>query len=388
MSWYLRKIDGGVYGPVEIDTLRRWAAEGRISPDDALSEDQANWFGAPDMPQLEMSWMIDLEGSETYGPIHLHAVQELLAEGSLTPQTRLVHKRTGEVRILSDLLAAKNPPSPPVPAAAPVPTAPAEPKAAPEQKRAAPEQKPAAPEQKSVTPDSTSATPTAATTAQPKQVWKELSERRDFFEREMKKWRKMYEDERDNARRREDGLNERIEEFRKNDLANRTLIEQLERKLVQLERNYSLFKQSVEASATDEQGARVMALMESYQQLSEQYDGLMQQLTAKSAEIQGLLESRSQIEKSAEERLRHGEEITRREREEADKARKQLAGMEETHLHLVKAYRELNERFIRRRDQNATAPSPRPAAAAVPAAPPPAPTTEESGRSKVRLNRR
>jgi hypothetical protein len=76
------------------------------------------------------------------------------------------------------------------------------------------------------------------------------------------------------------------------------------------------------------------------------------------------------------------EDIVRRERSEADAARKRAAEMEENHLNLGKAYRDLNERFIRMREQN---PSLRtgPAKTSSPAA-------EESSRDqpKIRLSRK
>ena len=48
MSWYLQKNDGETYGPVEMDELQHWAAEGRIAPQDKLSQDNKHWAAAPD----------------------------------------------------------------------------------------------------------------------------------------------------------------------------------------------------------------------------------------------------------------------------------------------------------------------------------------------------
>jgi hypothetical protein len=92
--------------------------------------------------------------------------------------------------------------------------------------------------------------------------------------------------------------------------------------------------------------------MESYQEMSLQFDTLMQQLTSKSQEIQSLIQSRAETEKRAEEQIKQMETIVRRERAEADSARNRVAEMEDNHLNLGKAYRDLNERFIRMREQN------------------------------------
>ena len=113
-------------------------------------------------------------------------------------------------------------------------------------------------------------------------------------------------------------------------------------------------KQTVESSSTDDNTTQLVALMESYQELSLQYDALMQQLTAKSQEIQTLIQSRAETEKRAEEQIKQMEQIVRRERAEADRVRQQKADMEENHLHLAKAYRELNEQFVRLREQSPT----------------------------------
>jgi chromosome segregation ATPase len=192
----------------------------------------------------------------------------------------------------------------------------------------------------------------------------------------------MYEDEHASFLRRENALNERVNEMRKNELASRLVIEQMQRKLAHIEGNYNTLKQTVESSSTDDNTTQLVALMESYQEMSLQFDTLMQQLTSKSQEIQTLIQSRAETEKRAEEQIKQMENIVRRERAEADGARNRVAEMEENHLNLGKAYRDLNERFIRMREQN---PSLRtnPAKTDSPAA-------EESsrGQPKIRLSRR
>ena len=324
MNWYLRKDDGVMFGPVPETALRQWAADGRIGPDDALSQDQAVWTQAPDVPVLGMDWMVELDDGSRYGPIHLLALRELMEDGSISGHTTVTHKATGEARTLGDALHDARVAEPP-PAAAPPPRVAAEP---------VPSPRPLG-----------------------RQEWKEIAESKDSFEREAGKWKRMYEDEHQSGLRREAALNERIEELRKSEMSARMRIEQLERKLAQIEKSYQLLKQTAEAGAGDDPSAQI-ALMESYQELSERYDSLMQQLTAKTGEIQMLLESRAQTEKDAEDRAKRMEEIVRRERTEADNARKRAAEMEETHLQLVKVYRDLNDRFIRMRGKESGTPPP------------------------------
>ncbi len=346
MNWYLRKSDNTVYGPVDDATLRQWAAEGRVAPEDHISEDRSGWSPAHEYPALQMDWLIGMDDGSLYGPLHLSALRELLADGSLTEQARLTHKTTRAVKSLKAALAT-----------------PAEPFERPSVIEAA---------------QASSISSPAPARAE----WKEIAQSKDFFEHEANKWRKMYEDEHANFLRREHALNERVDEMRKNELASRLVIEQMQRKLNHIESNYNTLKQTVESSSTDANTTQLVALMESYQEMSLQFDTLMQQLTAKSREIQSLIESRAETEKRAEEQVKQMEGIVHRERAEADAARSRVAEMEENHLNLGKAYRDLNERFIRMREQH---PSLRtgPAKAASPAA-------EESFRDqpKIRLSRR
>ena len=109
-------------------------------------------------------------------------------------------------------------------------------------------------------------------------------------------------------------------------------------------------EQTLAATDSNGQSAQILALIQSYQELSERYDNLVQQLTSKSQEIQSVLESRAQAEKYAAEQVRRTEEVVQREREESDLARRRATELEQSHLDLVRAYRELNDRFIRFRN--------------------------------------
>lgn len=318
MNWYLRKSDGTVYGPVDDSTLYQWATEGRVAPEDHLSKDQQAWSPAHDLPDLQMDWLIAMEDGSLYGPLHLSALRDLVADGSLNTQTRLTHKTTGAVQSLDEALTT---PEEPVILPPPAPIEPAQ------------------------------ALP-SATAAPERAEWKEIAQSKDFFEREANKWRKMYEDEHASSVRREKALDERVNEMRKNELASRLAIEQMQRKLTHIEDSYNTLKQTVESNSKDDKTTQLVAMMESYQEMSLQFDTLMQQLTSKSREIQTLIQSRAETEKRAEEQVRQMEDIVRRERAEADSARSRMAEMEENHLDLGKAYRDLNERFIRMREQN------------------------------------
>lgn len=327
MEWYLLKDGGAVYGPVPVGVLRQWAADGRVAPEDSVSGDQKTWIAAPNLADLEMDWMVELDGGALYGPLHVQSARALAADGAVPAHARIIHKKTGEARPLAE------PPAPAAPAPTRVPVPEAAPRA-------------------------------AARPAEPRAEWREIAESKDQFEKEARKWKKMYDDERESGLKKEAALNERVEELRKSELAVRMKLEQVERKLSHVENSYKLLRQVTETGDPESRMAQLSAIMESSQELTERYDSLVQQLTAKNTEIQSLLESRAQAEKAAGEQIKQMEQVAQREREEADLARKRAAELEEAHLQLVKTYRDLNERFIRLREtQGAPAPAPAPAPA-------------------------
>src|ERR1051326_5074394 len=86
-TWFLRKHDGSVFGPLSFDQLSRWASTARIAPGDALSTDQRTWIKAPMLPELDMDWLVEVTSEHYYGPTTLGAVQEFLGSGRSEEQT-------------------------------------------------------------------------------------------------------------------------------------------------------------------------------------------------------------------------------------------------------------------------------------------------------------
>jgi len=383
-EFFLRKSDGNVYGPVDRPTLQDWASQGRVAPDDAISKDKEGWYPAPTLPDLEMHWMVDLPDGSQYGPVHLLALKELAEEGSVPLDSEVTNRLTEKTSKLADAL--KEPES-----AAPQPIvseAGAEPAAPPKEK----EEPPPEPETEAtqvedepvLAPDETEkeeppAEATEIHVPRARDEWREIAESKDQYEKEAIKWRKMYEDEHASLLKKEGALNERIDELRRSESAARLEIEQLERKLRAAQRDYQLLKQTVEGNEGTPQSSQLVALMEAYSELSQGYDSLASQVTSKSAEIRSLLDSRKLAEENAEEQMKRMEQMAKREREEAESARRQAAEMEETHLQLVKSYRDLNARFIRLR-QEASGEAPPDQKAQQPGG-------EDSSHGKVRLTR-
>jgi len=95
-TWYLRLEDESVFGPVSLAELTEWAADCRIGPDHRVSTDQEKWTVAVDTPELGMDWMVQLVDGNSYGPIHIAAVKDLLANGAVSADAQVENRRTGE----------------------------------------------------------------------------------------------------------------------------------------------------------------------------------------------------------------------------------------------------------------------------------------------------
>ena len=86
--WKLNKhTDGQTFGPVDIDTLKRWAANGQISPLDTIVDENTGKNYAPcDVAELEMIWEVTLADGAVYGPTHANAVRVFVREGQILPK--------------------------------------------------------------------------------------------------------------------------------------------------------------------------------------------------------------------------------------------------------------------------------------------------------------
>ena len=93
-EWYFRNADGQIYGPVGIDELAVWAAEGRITPDGSVSRDMKRWIPAPEQPALGMRFIVETERGVWFGPFHRNVVMSLKADGTLAKNARIYVRTT------------------------------------------------------------------------------------------------------------------------------------------------------------------------------------------------------------------------------------------------------------------------------------------------------
>ncbi len=393
MDWYLKKASGEVFGPVTTAALRQWAAGGRIAPDDEISSDQEAWLPAVDQPDLGLDWLVELAPDKVYGPFHLLALGDLIREGSVPATAPIVHRGTGERHVLHDALMLvvleqntrlaataqelrqqlelaqaeieslkampvmePPPPTPPAPEPTPATTAPVPVPAEPPPAAAAAPVAPAATEAPLPPPPTPPVAAAPIVMAEPpppplkNAEWKEMAAKRDHFEKETHRWKRLYSDAQAASQKRESELNERIEHLRREELAARTQLEQTQISLTKLQRTVKQISDAtVFPTAGESAAAQRTALLDAYNELSRRCDALVDQINAKSSELEELMQNQLRIKEEADQRVQTVETNLRKEREEADRARKRALTLEEDHLQLLRSFRDLNDRYIRLR---------------------------------------
>jgi len=95
--WLVKNEQGETFGPVDFETLKLWAQDGRLAPTNTLSDDKTTWSAVTQFPELEMDWVAEVSPGVFYGPIHKLALESLKKEGSL-PAEAVVFQRPPPVR--------------------------------------------------------------------------------------------------------------------------------------------------------------------------------------------------------------------------------------------------------------------------------------------------
>ena len=53
-DWFVKSVDGKVYGPAKISKLVEWAKDGRIEPTGFVSNDRVEWLEACTVDELDI----------------------------------------------------------------------------------------------------------------------------------------------------------------------------------------------------------------------------------------------------------------------------------------------------------------------------------------------
>lgn len=105
--WRIRKADHGIYGPVEWGDVCRWANEGRILPDDTLSENGGPWQPATAFAALELDWLLERPDGTTVGPLPAKVFAESVRKRILTGGEWVRHRTSGARQTTAQLALAE-----------------------------------------------------------------------------------------------------------------------------------------------------------------------------------------------------------------------------------------------------------------------------------------
>ena len=81
--WLVMNELGERFGPVNFETLKLWAKDGRLAPTNTASEDEKVWTPVTQFADLEMDWVAEVSSGAFYGPIHKLALETLKKEGAI-----------------------------------------------------------------------------------------------------------------------------------------------------------------------------------------------------------------------------------------------------------------------------------------------------------------
>lgn len=103
--WHLLKAsDKEVYEARDIETLRGWAADAKISPLDKISNDgRMSWMRAPMVPELQMDLLVQMPDNYLYGPTNVATIQEFLATGEIDENVTIINCLDNTESRLADL---------------------------------------------------------------------------------------------------------------------------------------------------------------------------------------------------------------------------------------------------------------------------------------------
>ena len=330
-SWFLRKEGRDIFGPEPMPVLVRWAAEGRIAPEDELSEDRSTWVKAPAVQPLRMEWLLDLGEDASYGPLPALAYRDALRQGAISLEARMRHAVSGQEQTFKDLLQACL-----EDAEATIQSEIRDLLAA----GKTPAKTAAAPDGLASDQDVPSATD-----------WKSMAQAIDQWKREAIRWRELRDHEHAAHERAEEEWRTRLNRLQQSELEARREAEREKARTLEWQQKYQrLYAQSVEGVTADGEAAPPIGdLLELCERLSSENERHEERLLQKNRELAAFIAERKRLEDETRTQSRRLDEQLAAKQKEADDARAALAQIEHEYAELLRSYRELNERLIRMR---------------------------------------
>jgi len=343
LDWYIKKEDNSVFGPIGLPELKNWAAGGRVAPKDTISTDKSNWRTAHENTELHMDWTVELEDGGVYGPIHLLAFCDFLTDESVSFQTPISNIRYNVTYQLGEVL---------LPAvinrnnillnAINTLTARIELM----EKTAKAEPSP------NIDND-----PVFEATGDKQAQWQAAMRDREKHQKNAIHWETLYKDEAKKTELRETEMQNELRELRQENLLLTTQLDKIKSELKGQKNINSEFEQftAIADHPGDDQikmlKNQFKTLLESYNDISMQYERLSTQITGQSDELDHLRSAKTTTQKKADERIHSMMEDLKIEREEADDARRKLSEVEKNYNDLLKSYRGMNDQLIKLRQQ-------------------------------------
>jgi hypothetical protein len=336
-STYYFKNDGLVQGPVHLETLRHRAAMGEVDGHTLISrsEDEPG-VSADQLQELELEWQIKDEAGNTWPVCHILALRSKVESEEIQPFWDVIHLPTGEdyqvVDALCSALLAQN-------------------KVLEDKLRKAglPQDQPLLPE--------------AEDDADPR----ELRMRRDQAQRDATKWKRLYDDEISRNKAREQELLEQIEELRSWQRKASERIKSLERRRTQLE--------ELMLKTPSQDGNEDRDLDRAYRELQLQMEHLIDSVHLRANQLEDEREQNRELSLTlTKERHEHVSLLEEKESLQTETL-EQLSKLEQAHTDLIRSYRDLNDRYIRMRNQTQSGTQPAEPTPAKPS-PQPAPSSK------------
>lgn len=106
-KWKIRDAEGNFFGPATMETLKKWARDGRLSAEQSVSCDGEFWQPVDVFPELGMNWAAELAPGKFFGPVHQDAMKEFIRTGDV-PADAAQFVRVASIDETPETLRAEN----------------------------------------------------------------------------------------------------------------------------------------------------------------------------------------------------------------------------------------------------------------------------------------
>lgn len=102
-EWFLRISNGVVFGPVPTQKLCQWTEQGRVQPENDVSEDRIQWLPAQEVPELDFNWFLEDSDGVLTGPFNKRVAERLLSDGRVGEGTSMLPREQADLSKLKHM---------------------------------------------------------------------------------------------------------------------------------------------------------------------------------------------------------------------------------------------------------------------------------------------